>query len=107
MPVTARLSQRFYERLGDEINALVEWFDSVAATYRSDLRELKELNFERFDAKLGQRMAELRGELRGDLARLETRIEAVRSEMQRWVLASWLSTTLLLLGTLFAVLKTR
>ena len=67
-------------------------------TYRSDLRELNELNFERFDAKMSQRVAELRDAL-------ETRIEAVRSEMQRWVLASWLSTTLLLLGTLFAVLK--
>lgn len=31
----------------------------VDATYRSDLRELNELNFARFDAKLEQRVAEL------------------------------------------------
>ena len=32
--------------------SLVEWFNSVDATYRSDLRELNELNFARFDAKV-------------------------------------------------------
>ena len=33
------------------------------ATYRADLRELNELNFARFDAKLEQRLAELKAEL--------------------------------------------
>jgi len=35
----------------------VEWFNSVDATYRADLRELNELNFARFDAKLDLRLA--------------------------------------------------
>ena len=48
MPVTAKLSQKFYEKFGDEItNELVEWFNAVDATYRADLRELNELNFSR------------------------------------------------------------
>src|SRR5437763_13534778 len=38
---------------------LVDWFNAVDATYRADLRELNELNFARFDAKLEQRLAEL------------------------------------------------
>ena len=60
MPVTAKLSRKFYEKLGDDIaNELVEWFNAVDATYRSDLRELNELNFARFDAKLEQRLADL------------------------------------------------
>lgn len=68
MPVTARLSRLFYERLGEEIaNELVEWFNAVDATYRADLRELNELNFARFDAKLEQRLAELRSEFRSEL----------------------------------------
>lgn len=59
MPITAKLSRRFYEKFGDEIVAeLVDWFNAVDATYRSDLRELNELNFTRFDAKLEQRFAE-------------------------------------------------
>ena len=54
----------FYERLGEQIaNELVDWFNQVDATYRSDLRELNELNFARFDAKLEQRLAELWAEL--------------------------------------------
>jgi hypothetical protein len=64
MPVTAKLSKKFYDRLGEDLaNELVEWFNSVDATYRSDLRELNELNYARFDAKLEQRVAELRQEL--------------------------------------------
>ena len=60
MPVTARLSKAFYERFGEKIaNELVDWFNQVDATYRNDLRELNELNFSRFDAKLEQRLAEL------------------------------------------------
>ena len=53
MPVTAKLSKLFYDRLGEQVaNELVDWFNQVDATYRSDLRELNELNFARFDAKL-------------------------------------------------------
>ena len=60
MPVTAKLSKRFYEVLGEDVaNELVNWFNEVDATYRADLRELNELNFARFDAKLEQRLAEL------------------------------------------------
>lgn len=51
--MTAKLSRKFYERFGDELtNELVEWFNLVDATYPSELRELNELNFARFDAKL-------------------------------------------------------
>src|SRR2546425_3655892 len=68
MPVTAKLSRKFYEKLGDEVaNELVEWFNLVDATYRSDLRQLNELNFARFDAKLEQRIAELRAELQTEM----------------------------------------
>ena len=50
----------FYEKFGDDVaNELVDWFNMVDATYRSDLRELNELNFARFDAKLEQRLAQL------------------------------------------------
>ena len=54
MPVTAVLSKQFYERLGEDVtNELVNWFNSVDATYRGELRDLNESNFARFDAKLG------------------------------------------------------
>ena len=75
MPVTAQLSRRFYEKFGDDIaNELVDWFNMVDATYRSELRELNELNYARFDAKLEQRVAELRSDIHVGLERLETRL---------------------------------
>ena len=39
VPVTAKLSKRFYDVLGEDIaNELVDWFNAVDLTYRSDLR---------------------------------------------------------------------
>jgi hypothetical protein len=52
----------------------VEWFNLVDATYRSDLRELNELNFARFDAKLEQRVAGLD-------AKIERLVAGLRVEM--------------------------
>jgi hypothetical protein len=69
VPVTAKLSKRFYDVLGEVIaNELVDWFNAVDLTYRGDLRELNELNFARFDARLEQRLAELRTEFRTGLS---------------------------------------
>ena len=66
MPViTARLSKLFYERLGEQIaNELVDWFNAVDATYRSDLRELNETNFARFEARMDQRFAAFMAQLK-------------------------------------------
>lgn len=88
MPVTARLSKKFYERLGEDIaQELVDWFNQVDATYRSDLRELNELNFARFDAKLEQRISELEAKLNrridGLEASLNGRIDALEATLDR------------------------
>lgn len=76
MPVTARLSQKFYETFGEDVtNELVDWFNAVDATYRADLRELNELNFARFDAKLEQRLAELDARWGGRWTQLDAKLE--------------------------------
>ena len=76
VPVTAKLSRKFYETFGDEIaNDLVDWFNAVDATYRADLRELNELNFARFDAKLEQRLAELDAKWGSRWSQLDTKLE--------------------------------
>src|SRR5881628_3491918 len=77
MPLTAKLSREFYDKFGNAVvDELVNWFNQVDATYKLELRDLNELNFARFDAKLEQRIAELRAELRTGLASLEARFEA-------------------------------
>ena len=116
MPVTAKLSKRFYDALGEQVaNELVDWFNSVDATYRADLRELNELNFARFDAKLEQRLSELRAELRGGLAELRADLVGLKGEFNatlpnlkadllQWMFVYWLSSMVIVLGTIVAVI---
>jgi len=89
--VTAKLSRKFYERFGDELtNELVEWFNQVDATYRSDFRDLFQVNFDRLDAKLEQRVSHM-----------EAKMEQMKAELLRWNFLFWIGT----LGTVVALLK--
>ena len=91
MPVTARLSKAFYDRFGETVtNELVDWFNAVDATYRSDLREVNELNFARFDAKLEQRFAEA-----------EARLERRMSEHVRFFFLAWAVLLVAVIGLWF------
>ena len=72
----------------------MDWFNKVDAAYRSEFRELFELHFARFDAKLEQRIAEVKGELRGDMQRMEVRLI-------RWMFLFWVGT----IGTMAALLR--
>ena len=75
MPVTAKFSKRFYQTLGHElVDELVDWCNKVDATYRSEFRELFDTRFALFDAKLEQRVAEVKTEVKTELARMETRL---------------------------------
>ncbi len=115
MPVTAKLSRKFYDTFGDEIaNELVEWFNQVDATYRGDLRELNELNFGRFDAKLEQRVAELDAKIEQRYAQLDAKVDQrmaelrkdladMKSELVRWMFMFWAPTALGVVGTALSV----
>jgi hypothetical protein len=82
VPVTARLSRKFYEALGEDIaNELVDWFNAVDLTYRADLRELNELNFARFDAKLEQRIAQSEARMERRLSELDAKIDRVEAQL--------------------------
>jgi len=121
MPVTAKLSRKFYETFGDQLtDELVDWFNQVDATYRADLRELNELNFARFDAKLEQRVAQLDAKLEQRVAQLDAKLDrrvaelegrldaglaALRADLIKWMFVFWAGTTLTVLGTTIALLK--
>jgi hypothetical protein len=97
MPVTAKLSRKFYEKLGDDIaTELVEWFNQVDATYLTELRELNEANFSRFDAKLEQRLAETRADLRQEIA-------SVRADLLKWMFVYWLGSAVTTAGLVLTV----
>lgn len=83
MPVTAKLSRRFYDRFGDEItNELVDWFNAVDATYRSDLRETNEANFGRFMASVDQRFAEQDARFEKRFAEQDVKLEKRLAEQE-------------------------
>jgi hypothetical protein len=97
LPVTAKLSKRFYDVLGEDVaNELVDWFNAVDLTYRNDLRELNELNLARLDAKMEQRLAEFD-------ARLQTQLAHLRTELVRWMFAFWVTNFLGIGGLLIAL----
>ena len=95
MPVTAKLSRKFYEKFGDDItNELVDWFNRVDATYRTELRELNELNFGRFDAKLEALES-----------RLEARMAAFEARIIRWMFLFWVGQAVTTIGLVFGAVR--
>ena len=106
MPVTARLSKRFYDQFGDEIaQDLVDWFNQVDATYRTDLREMNEINFARFDAKLEQRLAETRAEVRAEIRDLRVELREIKAELIKWMFVFWAGSTFTVLAVVFAIVR--
>ena len=121
MPVTAKLSRKFYEKLGDDVAAeLVDWFNAVDATYKADLKETNDLNWERFKSTLHAENSELRGEmlslggelrgemssLRGELREeiaslrgdLRSEMKAMQSDLMKWMFIYWSGTVLAIIG---------
>lgn len=117
MPVTAKLSHAFYDRLGQQVaGEMVDWFNQVDTAYRSDLRELNELNFARFDAKLEQRFAESslglerrlaefsRGidqrfaGLEREIAKLAIALKDQQIVQMRWMIGMWVVVLVAVIG---------
>jgi hypothetical protein len=104
MPVTAKLSRKFYEQLGDDIaNELVDWLNNVDDSFRNELRELNELNFARFDANMKQGLAELRAENADMKVDLHRTISDQKSEIMRWMFGLWATQMFALVGVILAM----
>jgi len=88
----------------------------VDATYRSDLRELNEWNFARFDAKLEQRLAqqdsnwerriaELRADMQGGFARMDEKFAQLETRLTGRMFGFWIAQSATTLALLFGVVK--
>jgi uncharacterized Zn finger protein len=133
VPVTARLSQRFYEKLGEEATAeLVNLLNSVDERSRNDLQDINQRNWalfrselREFEARIDARLTQMDARLTQMDARLaqmdarfaqadarlaqmdagwERRFADVRVDMMRWMFVYW-STTLVGLGGLIIALR--
>lgn len=65
----------------------MEWLNQVDLAFKTDLHQVNEQNFFRFEAKLEQRLAELRDELLAEMHRLQ-------AELIKWMFLFWAGTAL-------------
>lgn len=114
MPVTAKLSSRFYEKLGDDVtNELVTWLNTVDAEFRNELREANDRNWSQLRAELDAQSVRLTAEFRAGLAELRSELRTefqtgfaiLRVEMHqeftkhlRWTFGFWVMTVLTIAG---------
>ncbi len=106
VPLTVKLSEQFYRKLGHEVvDEMVNWFNQVDATYRGDLRELNDLNFARFDAKLEQRVAQLDAKLEQRVAELQGELHAQGKALIKWMVGLGLAAVGTLSGLMVALLR--
>jgi hypothetical protein len=83
MPITAKLSSRFYEKLGDEVtNELVNWLNAVDDTYRTEFRDLFAAHFGRLEATVERQGAELRADMTQHRTETRESLTALRSELR-------------------------
>ena len=76
----------------------------VDATYRSELRELNETNYARFEVNLEQRIAELGARVDMKFAEQREFLERRIGDQTRWLYAAWavqLAATVAVLLRLF------
>ena len=91
MPITAKLSRSFYDKLGDDVaNELVEWLNTVDSSYRQEFKDLFEAHFGRLEARMD-----------GLEARVDRKLEVMKSELLRWMFFFWIGS----MGTVLAILK--
>lgn len=112
MPVTAKLSRKFYERFGDEIaGELVDWFNAVDASYQGQMKEMNELNWQRFKATLEAESASLRAEISAEISALRAELRAeiraasaeLRADLMRWMFIYWTGSFVGLGGLIVAM----
>ncbi len=99
VPVTAKLSGKFYERLGDDIvNELVDWFNAVDSTYQTQLKELNDLNWSRIDA----RFAAVDARFDAFEAKVEAKLARQKTELILWMFGFWSATVIPIVGLMIA-----
>ncbi len=72
--------------------------------FRSDWRELNNLNFARFDGRLEQRIADLRKDMETGFARFDVKLADLRSELLKWMFLFWVGNVATTVGVAVAVI---
>jgi hypothetical protein len=110
MPVTARLLQRLHESLGDDAtNDLFAWWEEAATVNRAAVREVADLYFARFEARLEKGLAEVRSEMDKGFSKvrseMDVRLADQRADLVKWMFMFWVGTIIPLAGLMIALAK--
>jgi hypothetical protein len=104
MPVTTRLVQRLHDVLGQEAtDDLFAWWQETARVNRAEIREVADLYFARFEARLEKGLAEVRGEMASLQADLRSDMAAQRADLIKWMFIFWAGTVIPLAGLAIAL----
>ena len=104
MPVTTRLVQRLHDVLGEEAtDDLFAWWQETAKVNRAEIREVADLYFARFDARLEKGLAEVRAEMSVLRSELRSEMAAQRADLIKWMFIFWAGTVVPLAGLILAL----
>jgi len=107
--------------LGDDAtNDLFAWWEEAATVNRAAVREVADLYFARFDARLEKGLAEVRSEMdkgfsevRSEMdkglskvrSEMDVRLADQRADLVKWMFMFWAGTILPLAGLMIALTK--
>lgn len=95
MPLTLKLSEEFYERLGHKVaDELVDALNAVDDSYRREFRELFQAHFGRLEDRMQGMEARFE-------SRMDTRLAELKAELLRWMFLFWVGT----MGTVLAITR--
>jgi len=91
--VAAKLSKKFYDRFGEDLaNELVDLLNLIATNYKSELRELNEANWTRFETRLESEMHALRSDMQAFKAEVKGELKELKAELIKWMFLFWAGT---------------
>ena len=97
MAIATNFSKEFYDKLGHEVvEEMVNWFNQTDVEYRTQLRDLNDRNYSRFEAKLEQRFSE-------QDAKWERRQNDQFSRLLKWMFVFWSTSLVSMIGLSIAI----
>ena len=79
----------------------MDWFNAVDSTYQQQLRELNDLNWERFKAELHTAIAQSEARV---TEKFSDKLSDTKADIMKWMFIYWSGTVLSLGGLMVAVL---
>ena len=117
MAIATNFSKEFYDKLGHEVvEEMVNWFNQTDVEYRTQLRDLNDRNYSRFeakpeqrfskqDAKWGVRFGALERRFSEQDVKWERRQNDQFSRLLKWMFVFWSTSLVSMIGLSIAIVR--